>query len=137
MLGNCKKHKNCTITTINTCCLECNDFNKCYDKNCCCDEVSKGIINIKCCEHYIESEKQQMVERKTGKAFRESGLLWFINTTLHMFGWAICWDTETDEIYPARVKYRGFDEDNNTQGYIKVSKYLQENINELVKESQE
>jgi len=29
-----------------------------------------------------------MLTRKTGKEFRESGLLWFINSTLHLFGWA-------------------------------------------------
>lgn len=78
-----------------------------------------------------------MIERKTGKEFRESGLLWFINTTLHMFDWALVWDTGTDEIYPARVKFRGFDEKNNTEGYIKVGTYLKENIDEILKESQE
>jgi len=78
-----------------------------------------------------------MLERKTGKEFRESGLLWFINTTLHMFGWAICWNPENDEIYTARAKFRGFDNENNTQGYIKVSKYLKENIDELLKEANE
>lgn len=76
-----------------------------------------------------------MVDRKTGKEFRESGLLWFINTTLHMFGWAIVWNPDTDEIYPARVRFRGFDEENNTQGYINVTKFLKENIDELEKET--
>ena len=78
-----------------------------------------------------------MLEQKTGKEFRESGLLWFINTTLHMFGWAIVWNPDTDEIYPARVKFRGFAEENNTAGYQKVSKYLKENIDELLKETSE
>jgi len=78
-----------------------------------------------------------MITRKLGKEFRESGLLWFINQTLHLFGWAICWEPDTDEIYPARVKFRGFENENNTQGYIKVSKYLKDNIDELIKESQE
>ena len=78
-----------------------------------------------------------MLERKTGKEFRESGLLWFINTTLHMFGWAIAWNQDTDEIYAARTKFRGFDNENNTEGNINVSKYLKENINELLKEASE
>jgi hypothetical protein len=78
-----------------------------------------------------------LVNRKTGKEFRETGLLWFINTILHMFGWAICWDLDTDEIYPARVKFRGFDEENNTNGYQNVSKYLKENIDEILKETLE
>jgi len=78
-----------------------------------------------------------MVKRVTGKEFRETGLLWFINTILHTFGYAICWDTETDEIYASRVKFRGFDEANNTKGYINVSKYLKENIDEILKEAEE
>jgi len=78
-----------------------------------------------------------MLERRTGKEFRESGLLWFINTTLHMFGWAIVWDQDTDEIYACRAKFRGFDNENNTKGYINVSKYLKENIDELLKEASE
>jgi len=83
-----------------------------------------------------------MIEKKTWKEFRESGLLWFINTILHMFGWAIVIDIDHDngkitEGYPARCKFRGFDEKNTTDGYAKVTKYLQENINELVKDLKE
>lgn len=78
-----------------------------------------------------------MLTRKTGKEFRDSGLLWFINTTLHMFGWAIVLDMSTDEIYATRVKFRGFTEKLNTEGYIKVSEYLKENVEELLEESKE
>lgn len=83
----------------------------------------------------------KMVTKKTWKEFRESGLLWFINTILHTFGWAICVDVDNNGIitdaYPARVKFRGFDEKSNTKGYINVSKYLQENIDELTHEAEE
>ena len=78
-----------------------------------------------------------MLKRITGKEFRESGLLWFINTTLHLFGMAIVLDMDTDEIYATRVKFRGFDNENNTDGYIKVSKYLKDNSEALLKESKE
>jgi len=78
-----------------------------------------------------------MTERKTGKEFRETGLLWFINTILHLFGWAICWDTETDELYAARCKFRGFTEDNNDKGYQMVSEYLKNNIEVILKETYE
>ena len=82
-----------------------------------------------------------MVKRKSWDEFRESGLLWFINTTLHAFGWAIA--IEVDEegkavgAYPARVKFRGFSEESNTRGYQRVSNYLKENIVEIEKESRE
>ena len=78
-----------------------------------------------------------MVERKTGKEFRESGLLWFINSILHTFGWAICWNPDTDELSAARVKFRGFDEKTATSGYQKMSQYLKDNIDEILKESLE
>lgn len=59
-----------------------------------------------------------------------------------MFGWAIVVEIEKDSdnitnCYPARVKYRGFDEKSNTTGYIKVSEYLKENSDTLLKESKE
>ena len=58
---------------------------------------------------------------------------------LHTFGWAIVVDIEENGIisdaYPARVKFRGFDEQNNTDGYIGVSKFLKENANDLLEEA--
>lgn len=77
-----------------------------------------------------------MVTKKTWKEFRESGLLWWINMILHTLGWAIVVEVEdeTGDItccYPARVKFRGFDEKSNTDGYIKVSEYIKLNADEL------
>lgn len=80
---------------------------------------------------------KEMIEQKSAKEFQESGLLWFINTILHMFGWAIVYDPDKNEIYPARCKFRGFDEKSNDKGYQKVSKYLLENIEQLQKETLE
>jgi len=83
-----------------------------------------------------------MIEKKSWKEFRERGLLWWINMILHTFGWAIAIniDDATGEIveaYPARVKFRGFDEKSNTEGYIKVSQYLKENAETLDSEARE
>lgn len=72
------------------------------------------------------------------KKFKDVGLLWFINGILHLFGWAIIYELKNGNIvnvYPKRVKYRGFSEKDNTNGYIQVSKYLKDNINELLEES--
>lgn len=80
-----------------------------------------------------------MVEKKTWKEFRDTGFLWWINMILHTFGWAICVDFDNGEVvdaYPARVKYRGFIENNNTAGYIKVSKYMKENAFDLLEEAE-
>jgi len=83
-----------------------------------------------------------VVERKSWQEFRDSGLFWWINMILHTFGWAIVVDVDdgTHEIvnaYPARVKFRGFSEEDNTDGYIKVSDYLKENAEQLNKEAHE
>lgn len=81
-----------------------------------------------------------MVSRKTWEEFKESGMLWWINMILHTFGWAIVFEYENSKVvnvYPARVKYRGFAEQNNTDGYIKVSQYLKDNVDNILKESME
>lgn len=81
-----------------------------------------------------------MIERKTWEEFRDSKLLWFVNTILHTFGWAITVDIDNDKIvdvYPARVKFRGFSEKINTEGYIGLSEYMKENCEELLKEAME
>lgn len=84
-----------------------------------------------------------MVQRKTWEEFRDSKLLWFVNTILHAFGWAIVIDyvdysqgTIVDA-YPARVKFRGFSEQINTEGYIGLSEYMKENCEELLEEAKE
>lgn len=88
------------------------------------------------CEKY---EKVKNVQKKTWKEFRESGMLWWINMILHTFGWAICCDVEEDgtvtNAYPARVRFRGFAEESNTNGYIKVAKYLSDNASDLLEEA--
>lgn len=81
-----------------------------------------------------------MINKKSWKEFRESGLLWFTNMILHTFGWAIILeitDGKLMDVYPARVKYRGFSEQINTDGYKNVEKYLVENGKEILKESEE
>ena len=81
-----------------------------------------------------------MVRKISWEEFRNSGMLWWINMILHTFGLAIVYEMEdgnVTEVYPARVKYRGFSEKNNTDGYKKVSKYVNENASDLLKESRE
>lgn len=67
------------------------------------------------------------VKRKTWDEFRASGLLWFINRLLHVWGWAIVVTTDEQdrvtEAYPAMVDYRGFDEATNEAGYIALTNH--------------
>lgn len=82
-----------------------------------------------------------MVNKKSWKEFRECGLLWWINMILHTFGWAIVYNIDKDgnitEVYPARVKFRGFSEEGNTEGYMKVTDYLQNESSKLLEEVKE
>lgn len=83
----------------------------------------------------------KMVKEKAWKDFRNSGLLWWINMNLHVFGWAICYEIEKDgsisKVYPVRVKFRGFGEKNNTEGYMRVSNYMAKESKKLLEEARE
>lgn len=80
----------------------------------------------------------QMVKRKTWEEFRETKLLWWINRILHTFGWAICVDVSSADkgawimdVYPARVKFRGFESELEDEGFIGLTEYLKGNMNEI------
>ena len=80
-----------------------------------------------------------VIKKKTWKYFKECGMLWWINMILHTMGWAIIYEYDEHgnilEIYPARVKFRGFEECVNSDGYTKISQYMKENSDELLKEA--
>lgn len=78
---------------------------------------------------------------KQYEAFRNTGLLWFINSILHVFGWALHIEFDDDEdniinMYPQRRGFRGFSEDINSNGYEKIAKYLKDNSSDLFEEFQ-
>lgn len=78
------------------------------------------------------------VKEKSWDEFRSTGLLWFTNMILHVFGWAIVVEKDVDKnlvrAYPARVRYRGFSETSNEKGYINVTNYLKKNIKDIAKD---
>lgn len=82
-----------------------------------------------------------MTDKRPWEEFRSSGMLWWANMILHTFGWAILVEVEKNgkitKAYPARVKFRGFSEKNNTEGYVQVSKYLAENAAQLEAEAED
>lgn len=89
-----------------------------------------------------EDIKPEMIKEKSWEEFREAGMLWFVNMILHTFGWAILFEIdefsgEVLKVYPGRVKFRGFNNESNTKGYINVSRYLSENAGDLLDESLE
>lgn len=78
---------------------------------------------------------------KTWQEFRESGLLWWVNRSLHLFGWAIVVETDDDVVaevaYPARVDYRGFPRENEEQGFRRLTWYLLGNVDNLMDDLQD
>ena len=80
----------------------------------------------------------KMVNRKSWKEFRDTGLVLIINQLLHVFGWAIVFVVDekgnVSEVFPARVKCRGFSEESVDTAYKKVTEYLVNNVEELEKE---
>lgn len=79
-------------------------------------------------------EENEMVKEITGKEFQESGMLWLVNSFLHTYGMAITIDTETGEIKPAIVRFRGFSQKVNDVGYKRLTQYMIENAKELIKD---
>ena len=76
-----------------------------------------------------------MLEQKTWEEFQNTGLLWLINTFLHIFGWTLMTQVDDDGNViwgiPCRTDYRGFTTDINDEGYLKVTDWLKENIDML------
>lgn len=79
-----------------------------------------------------------MVNKEKWEEFREAGLLWFVNRILHLFGWAIVFHIndsgELTSVEPQKVLYRGFDPEIEDSGYIQVTNYLKDNIEQLYKD---
>ena len=86
-------------------------------------------------------DTKDMITKESWEEFRKIGLLWMVNRSLHLFGWALVFDYDDKkvlkEVYPARCKFRGFSEKDESEEFIKVTKYLKQNIDILEKETLE
>lgn len=79
--------------------------------------------------------------KKDWEEFRQTGLLWFVNSILHVFGWAItvAYDDETGAVvdaYPARTTFRGFDQRDEQAARRTLAAYLRDNAEELYEEAE-
>ena len=66
------------------------------------------------------------------KTFMDVGLLWFVNRSLHLFGWAIVLETLPDG---SVVEYRGFDRETEEARFADLTSYLAGVVPELEKEA--
>lgn len=75
------------------------------------------------------------MEEKTWKDFQEAGLFWWINRTLHLFGWSLVYEEHDGEIlkvYPAKTKWRGFERATEIEGFQKLTAHIESEIKILV-----
>ena len=77
----------------------------------------------------------QMIERKTWNEFRDTGLFLFVNSFLQIFGWSLVYSTDKDEVYPARSKFRGFDNKSVAKAHRKLSAFMKDEADQLYKEA--
>lgn len=86
----------------------------------------------------ITCEAGSMVQRKTWADMRRTGLLWWVNRILHTFGWAIVVVVDEAQaicdVYPARVKFRGFAVDAEMDGFKKLTRYMGEEYQHLLED---
>ena len=79
-----------------------------------------------------------MIERMDLKEFKDTGMLWYINQQLHLFGMALVIEEDENgmlkELYPAKCKFRGFSNSVSDKGYRKLTEYMVENSEDLLKD---
>lgn len=79
-----------------------------------------------------------MIEKMELNDFRNSGMLWYINQQLHLFGITLVINFDDNgrptSLYPARCKFRGFSNEVLDQGYLNLTKYMVDNCKDLLKD---
>ncbi len=79
------------------------------------------------------------MERKSWEEFITSGLLWWANRMLGVFGWTIVPDFDADgrvtDVYPARTDMRLASEPVDLHGFDCLHRWLMRNIKELSDET--
>lgn len=79
----------------------------------------------------MEDEKH-LVEKRTWEEFKDTKLLWWVNRSLHLFGWAIILEVDNNKeiinAFPAKVSFRGFSEDIEASNFVTLTNYLKENL---------
>lgn len=81
---------------------------------------------------------KQMIEKREWKEFQNAGLLWWVNRMLHLFGWAIVVEQEEDgtitKAYPARCRFRGFEEDSDGEGFERLTNHIKEQLPNMLED---
>lgn len=79
-------------------------------------------------------------EDKEGwEELRSSGLLWVVNSFLHLFGLCLVYDfddetKELNRVFVSHTRFRGFSPECNDRGYKHVTEYMKNNADRLYRE---
>ena len=78
-----------------------------------------------------EYEYNTMITDMNLDHFKDSGALWWINRQLHLLGMALALDVDEKghcyNLRPVWCKFRGFDEEHETMGFEKLTRYFADN----------
>ena len=80
-----------------------------------------------------------LLDERSWQEFQRSGLLWFVNRTLHLFGWALVFEMDGDtvvRVYPARTRFRGFEQSMEEQGFKMLTETIAATADELLEDVQ-
>ena len=90
----------------------------------------------------MEEKKMVKVTKYPISSFVDTGLLVFVNSFLHVFGFALAYEKDDDGkinedkgLMILRVPYRGFSEKSMSNAYIKISKFMVNWSKELLEEA--
>lgn len=77
-------------------------------------------------------------KRKNWEEFEKSGLLWWVNRQLHLFGWNIELEFDGEQIigaHPRKTNFeiRGYERCAENKGFARLSKYLSKNSKTMAK----
>lgn len=76
-----------------------------------------------------------MLMKREWKEFQNAGLFWWINRSLHLFGWCLVFEEEEDgtitSVYPATTSYRGFSPEVEAEGFAKLTDEIYFNIDAM------
>ena len=81
-----------------------------------------------------------LIDERSWQEFQQSGLLWFVNRTLHLLGWALVFEMDGDavvRVYPARTRFRGFEQSMEEQGFKMLTETIAATADELLEDVQE
>ena len=88
-------------------------------------------------EEVVWEKSGGLIVRSSWQSFRETGLLLFVNSFLQIFGWSIVVEygetNRVKEVYPAKTKLRGFNEESCNDAYKKITNYMANNISDIKK----